>query len=133
MIWQTNFLFYIVSLNWWAAFGKLSCNLTWIYRSSHPEVFQRRGLLKICSKYNGEHPCRSVILIKMQSNFIEITLRHECSPINLLHIFRGPSLKNTSGWLLFNIQSRIQNSVENRECFGKKFKDLYPLQVSENF
>ena len=32
-------------------------------------------------------------------NFIEITLRHGCSPISLLHIFRTPFLKNTSGWL----------------------------------
>ena len=26
----------------------------------------------------------------MQSNFIETTLRHGCSPVNLLHIFRTP-------------------------------------------
>ena len=33
-------------------------------------------------------------------NFIEITIRHGYSPVNLLHIFRTPFLKNTSGWLL---------------------------------
>ena len=32
--------------------------------------------------------------------FIEITLRHGCPPVNLLHIFRTPFFKNTSGWLL---------------------------------
>ena len=32
--------------------------------------------------------------------FIEITLWHGCSPVNLLHIFRTPFLKNTSRWLL---------------------------------
>ena len=32
--------------------------------------------------------------------FIEITLRHGCPPVNLLHISRTPFLKNTSGWLL---------------------------------
>ena len=26
----------------------------------------------------------------LQNNFIEITLRHVCSPVNLLHIFRIP-------------------------------------------
>ena len=36
----------------------------------------------------------------MQSNFIEITLWHRCSPVNLLHIFRAPFSKNTCGWLL---------------------------------
>ena len=35
-------------------------------------------------------------------NFIEITLRHVCSPVDLLHIFRTPFPKNTSrGQLLY--------------------------------
>ena len=33
-------------------------------------------------------------------NFIEITLQHGCSPVNLLHIFRTPFSKNDPGWLL---------------------------------
>ena len=33
-------------------------------------------------------------------NFIEITLRRGCSPVNLLHIFRTTFPKNTSGGLL---------------------------------
>ena len=37
-----------------------------------------------------------------QSNFIKIALRHGCSPINLLHIFRTPFPKNTPGSLLLN-------------------------------
>ena len=40
------------------------------------------------------------ISIKWQSNFIQITLRHGCSPVYLLHIFRIPFLKNTCGPLL---------------------------------
>ena len=35
-----------------------------LYRSSRPEVFLKKGVLKICSKFTGEHPCRSVISIK---------------------------------------------------------------------
>ena len=37
---------------------------------------------------------------KIANNFFEITLRHGCSPVNLLHIFRTPFLKSTSEWLL---------------------------------
>ena len=33
---------------------------------------------------------------------IEIALRRGCSPVNLLHIFRTPFCRNTSGWLLLN-------------------------------
>ena len=36
----------------------------------------------------------------MLCNFIEITLRHGCSAVNLLHIFRTSFPGNTSGWLL---------------------------------
>ena len=48
------------------------------FRSSRPEVFLGKDVLKIRSKFTGEHPCRSVISIKLQSKFIEITLQHEC-------------------------------------------------------
>ena len=65
-------------------------------------MFLRKGALKIYSKFRGEHPRRSVISIKLQSNFIEITFRHGCFPVNLLHIFRTPSPKNASGRLLLN-------------------------------
>ena len=65
-------------------------------------MFLRKGVLTICSKFTGEQPCWSVISIKLLCNFIEITLRNECSPVNLLHIFRTPFLKNTSGRLLIN-------------------------------
>ena len=71
-----------------------------ICRSSHPQVFLGKGVLKICSKFTGEHPCQSAISIKLLCNFIEITLRHRCSPVNLRHIFRTPFSMNTSGWLL---------------------------------
>ena len=69
-------------------------------RSSHPEVFLRKAVLKIYSKFTGEHPCPSVISIKFQSNFIEMTLRCGCCPVNLLYIFRTPFPKNISGQLV---------------------------------
>ena len=63
-------------------------------------MFLGKGVLKIRSKFTREHPCGSLISIKLQSNFIEITLRYGFSPVNLMHIFRTSFLKNTSGWLL---------------------------------
>ena len=50
-------------------------------RSSHLEVFLGKGVVLLC-------------------NFIEIALRHGCSPVSWLHIFRTPFPMNTSGWLL---------------------------------
>ena len=92
-------------------------------RSSHPEVFLEKGVLKTCSKFTGKQPCGSMISIKLLCNFIEITLRHGCSPVNLLHIFRTPFPKNTSGrlflWINFTspklkviLQNNFQVSVD---------------------
>ena len=39
-------------------------------RSHHPEVLLGNGVQKLYSKLTGEHPCRSAISIKLQSNFI---------------------------------------------------------------
>ena len=63
-------------------------------------MFLIKGVLKICSKFPWEDPCQSVISIKLLCNFIEMTLRHWCPPVNSLHVFRTSFPKNTSGWLL---------------------------------
>ena len=67
---------------------------------------------------------RSVISIKLQSNFIEITLRRGCSTVNLLHIFRTPFPKNFSGWLLKPLitrKSRQGVSTEKKSSVIQKF------------
>ena len=60
-------------------------------------------VLNICSKLTGEHLCRSAISIKLQSNLTETTPRNMCFPLNLLHIFRTPFLKNISGGLILKL------------------------------
>ena len=73
-----------------------------IVRSSHEEIFLRNVVLKICCKFTGDQPCQCVISLKLQSNFIEIKLRHLCSLVNLLHIFRTTFHENASEWLILN-------------------------------
>ena len=87
-IFITNFIS-ILQLLWLGLFSSLRK----LDLCRHPEVFLEKGVLKICMKSTGEHPSRSVISIKLQSNFIKITLLHECSPVNLLHTFRTPFFK----------------------------------------
>ena len=58
-------------------------------RSSHPEAFLGKGVLKICSKFTGEHPCRSAISIKLLC-------------------------KNTSGRLLLSVSyEKLQQTYES--------------------
>ena len=93
-----------------------------IPRSSEPDVFLLKGVLKICRKFTGEHPCRSAISIKSLCSFIEITLRHGCSRVNLLHIFETPFSKNTSRRLLLNFKKlvRLCNKLD-------KFQKLFSI------
>ena len=88
-----------------------------IFRSKRPGVFLGKGILKICSRFKGEHSCRNAISVKLLCNFIEIALRHGCSPVNLLHTFRTP-FPETSGWLLL---SKLLNL--------KSFKSILNTQV----
>ena len=87
-------------------------NLGFWCRSSRSEVFLVKRVLKICSKFTGEHPCRSGISIKLLCNFIEITLWHGCSPVNLLNIFRTRFSKNTSGGLLLLVAFRTSETQQ---------------------
>ena len=71
-----------------------------LHRSNPPEVFLRKCVLKISSNFTGEHRYWNLISIKLLCNFIEVTLRCGCSPVNLLYIFRKPFCKNTYWRLL---------------------------------
>ena len=57
--------------------------------------------------------------MQLHSNFIEITFRHGCSTVNLLHIFRTPIPKSTSEWLLlkFSHYPIKMADIENLENF----------------
>ena len=111
---QEHFQIYLISFI--MTFFPLSEIL--LFKSSHSDIFWRKGTLKICSKITGEHTYRSVILIKLQSNFIEITLRHGCSPVNLLHIFGTPFPRNTSEWLLLTFHDSAVDRTKLKKNFS---------------
>ena len=71
--------------------------------------------------------CRSVISIKLLCNFIEITFRHGCFPINLLHIFRTSFPKNTSKQLLLHMLKLLGNLLRIKPpifwCFHGIWKE----------
>ena len=97
-------------------------------RSSLPNVFLGKGILKICNKFT-EYPCRSVISIKLQSNVIEIALRHGCPPVNLLWkwgVKETPStffLQSCDSWMSVkeNPDSKKRISTLREKCPNKEF------------
>ena len=131
--------------------------LSKIYRSNYSNLFVTTSILKILRKYSkkiggwvyllkqplrsvlknscsenmqqfiGEHPCRSAISIELPSNFIEITLRHGCSPISLRHIFRAPFPTRSFGLLLLYFLQSVSTKTgfEYRCFFEKVFRYSY--------
>ena len=84
--------------------GTLNCgkdietSSLYLFRSSHPEVLLGRDVLKICSKFTGEHPNRSAAL-QLYWNCTSAWV-FSCK---FATYFQTPFLKNTSGWLLLSI------------------------------
>ena len=100
--------------------------------SPHRQKQPPRGVpSKRCSENMQQiyrkHPCRSAISIKLLCNFIETAFRHGCSLVNLLHIFRTPFLKNTSGWLL------LSKSYYHKAFQFVNSLNVYILELSYHF
>ena len=74
-----------------------------LIRSSHPKVFLRKGVLKICSKFTEK--THAQVWFQWSCFALQLYWNRKSawvSPANLLYIFRTPFLKNTSGWLLLD-------------------------------
>ena len=87
-------------------------HLPCIIQKQPPSGVPRKRCSENMQQIYKRHPCRSAISITLQSNFIEIALRHGCSPVNLLYIFRTPFPKNSSGWLLLIIENDSSESFK---------------------
>ena len=77
----------------------------------------------MCSKFTREHPCRNMISMKLLCDFIEITLRHGCSPVILQHISRTRFFYNNTygGLLLWRLSMILKSS---KRAYKMMFFDL---------
>ena len=101
------------------------------FRSIRPEAFLEKGVLKICSKFTGEHPCRSVIAIAtlLKSHF------GMGVAVNLQQIFRGPFPRNTSGWLLLVFEDNKDQVYGQvfKKAFFKKTINVFKKNLLQGF
>ena len=77
------------------------------------------SVLEMCSKFTRERTCRSVTSTKLQRNFFEITLRHGCSPVNLLHLSRIPET--------------VKRKINKIDYSWKNFDDIIERGIFEKF
>ena len=92
----------------------------YLYFQNQPS---RSVLRKRCSK-NMHQIYRRTTMPKCDFSkvTIEITLWHGCSPINLMHIFRTPFFKNTTGRLLLYFALTL---IENQQYLTLHKKSPY--------
>ena len=76
-------------------------------RSSCPGMFLGKGVPKICSKFTEEHPCRSVILVKLSKSLFGMgVLLYICCVLSE-HLFLRTSLEGCS-WYQVNKMDIIE-------------------------
>ena len=79
-------------------------------RRSPPELFLEKGVLKICRKFTWEHPCRSMISIKLLCNFSETILWHGELPILLKFWWSTNSLIYCNALIInFKAHNKLNN------------------------
>ena len=68
-------------------------------RSSRPEVFCKKGVLRNLAKFTGKHLCQSLFFKKVAGLRPETLLKkrlwHGCFPVNFVELLRTPFFKRT--------------------------------------
>ena len=87
-----------VVINWNSA----SLHLPWGTKrqTQPPRGTSRKRCSRNMQQFHRRTSMLKCVSVKLLCNFIKITVRRGCSPVNLLHISRTPFHKNTFGWLL---------------------------------
>ena len=84
----------------------LSDFLPWIFRSSRPAVFYKKGVLNNFAKFTGKHLCQSLFFIKLADLWLATLLKkglwHMRCPVNFAKFLRTLFLTEHLRWLLLN-------------------------------
>ena len=74
------------------------------FRSSCPEVFCKKGVLRNLPKFTGKHPCQCLFINKVAGP--SLNLWHRCFPVNFVKFLRTSFLTEPFWWLLLVLQNR---------------------------
>ena len=77
-----------------------------IDRSSRPEVFCKKGVFRIFTKFTGKHMCQSIFFNKVAdlrpATLLKTRLWHKCFPGNFDKFLRTPFYIEHPWWLLLD-------------------------------
>ena len=71
-----------------------------LHRSSRPELFCKKGILRNFPKFSGKHLCQGLFFNKVAGlrpgTLLKKRLWHRCFAVNFAKFLRIPFLQNTS-------------------------------------
>ena len=76
------------------------------FRSSRPEVFCKKYVLKNFAKFTAKHLCQSLFFSKVAgkpATLLKKRLWHSCFPVNFGKFLRIPSFTEHFRWLLLSV------------------------------
>ena len=80
-------------------------------RSSRPEMFCKKGVLRNFGKFAGKHLCQSFFFNKLAGLSPATLLKkrpwHNCCPMNFPKFLRTPFLTQHLWWLLLEVQNSL--------------------------
>ena len=80
-------------------------------RSSRPDVFCKKGVLRNFAKFTEKHLCHSLFFNKVpglrSAILFKKRLQHRCFPVNFVKFLRTPFLTEHLWWLHLAIPSRL--------------------------
>ena len=82
-------------------------------RSSHSEMFLGKGVLRICNKFTGEHPCQNAVSIKSLCNTSRGCFCYEYNEENIVKeksYFQGSTKSSCIGLFLSDFPLSFQNT-----------------------
>ena len=89
-----------------------------VFRSSRPEVFCKKGVLRNFAKFTGKHLCQSLFFNKVaglrSATLLKKRLWHRCFPVNFAKFLGTPFFTEHLRWLLL----RFSEMQIDRIYFG---------------
>ena len=75
-------------------------------KSSRPEMFCKKGILRIFAKITGKHLCQSLLINKVvalrPATLSKKRLLHRCFPVNFAKLLGTPFVTENLRWLLLH-------------------------------
>ena len=95
----------------------------WKYRSSRPEVFCKKGVIRNFAKFPGKHLCQRLFFNKVAGlwpvTLLSKKLWHGCFPVNFVKLLRTPFSIGHLWWLLLKV------FLKSKVSFRKRFNSVF--------